>query len=282
MYHCTHFSVGSCLTFTCLIFIPTSLHVPHSADLCIEETWLSVHCPLPMDDTVPVNQGLPDGLPGEGQGPCPQCPDTSHQWEQRESLPGAVVLQPEHIRICWRASSNALSKAESGLGRDFAFLGSSQGSCCCSAATLESTALGQLSPPVQSWCPFSGCQTALWCSPEWPSELWEDSASGICQLWYSVKSHEYFHPRQECKVVASLWLNLHFPWLLVRLHIFSCLLDDGFALLGTACSYYLLIFMIDLFDFLLTFFVGYRCWEIAPGGRLPLSLVYALLFGKKC
>lgn len=48
----------------------------------------------------------------------------------------------------------------------------------------------------------------------------------------------------------------------MRLNIFLCLLDNGFALLGTACSYYLLIFAIDLF-ILLNFFAGYMCWEIS-------------------
>lgn len=46
------------------------------------------------------------------------------QWE---GLSEAIVLQLEHIRTCGRASANAPSKAESGLGRDFAVLVSSQG-----------------------------------------------------------------------------------------------------------------------------------------------------------
>ncbi|ELK36680.1 DPY30 domain-containing protein 1 [Myotis davidii] len=84
--------------------------------------------------------------------------------------PWAAVLQREHIRTCWRASSNAPSRAEPGLGGDFAFLMRSQASCCCSAATLVNTALGQLSPPVQSWSPCSGHQAAPQCFPERPRE----------------------------------------------------------------------------------------------------------------
>lgn len=135
---------------------------------------------------------------------------------------------------------------------------------------------------------FSGCQTALQCFPAWPVSCETVLPAGygvllcVSFLMLSNVTLQYFRPWQECNVAASLWFNLHLPWLLARLQIFPCLLDNGFALLGIACSYYLLIFIIDLFDFLLTFFVGYMCWEIAPGGRLPFSLVYALLFGKEC
>lgn len=69
----------------------------------------------------------------------------------------------------------------------------------------------------------------------------------------------------------------------MRLQIFSCLLDNGFALLGIVCSCYLLTFAIDLFVFfLLTFFFGYMCWEISQVVGCLLTLCMVFIVGQKC
>lgn len=269
--------------FCMFYFYTYILHAPQCADVCIEKTWLSAHCPCPSatlsceprsvrrssrrrSRTMSLMSWHVPPVGTEGEPPWASGPAA---WAHQNLLEGFFKCTRQG-RV-WAGRTLCLSHELPGV---LLLLSSHLGKHC--ARVAEPTCAVLVPVPRLPDSPAVLPRVALWAMRRFCQ--WNmGSCCAVSFLMLSNVTLQYLCLWQECNVVVSLWFNLHFPWLLARLQIFSCLLNNGFA-----CSYYLLMFIIDLFDFLLTFFVGYMCWEIAPGGRLPFSLVYALLFGKEC